>query len=189
MLLINLLKQRRSVRNFLDKPVEEEKIMTCLEAARLAPSASNSQPWSFLAVNDRMIRDKLCKDAFNGPYLVNSFCKKAPVILVVISEKSKFLTRIATVFRGTQFYLIDIGIAVEHFVLQAEELELGTCWIGWFNEKAVKKTLSIPESKKIDVLVAVGYRDTTKTFNEQKRETLEDITMFNNYDTRWTKEV
>ena len=87
-------------------------------------------------------------------------------------------------FRGTQFYLIDIGIAVEHFVLQAEELELGTCWIGWFNEKAVKKTLSIPESKKVDILVAVGYRDQLKLFNEYKREKLEDIIAFNSYRTR-----
>jgi nitroreductase len=182
--LINLLKQRRSVRNFLDKPIEREKIMMCLEAARLAPSASNSQPWNFLVVDDLGVRDRLCKGAFNGPYLINLFCKKAPVILVVISEQSKFLTRIAAVFRGTQFYLLDIGIAVEHFVLQAEELGLGTCWIGWFNEKAVKNTLSIPESKKVDVLVAVGYRDTSKPLNERKREKLEDIIAFNNYKTR-----
>ena len=179
--LIDLLKQRRSVRNFLDKPVEREKMMTCLKAARLAPSASNSQPWNFLVVDEPGLRDSLCKNAFNGPYIVNSFCKKAPVILVVISEQSKFLTRIAAVFRGTQFYLIDIGISVEHFVLQAEELGLGTCWIGWFNEQAVKKTLSIPESKKVDILVAVGYPDTTKPFNKQNREKLENIIAFNNY--------
>lgn len=179
--LIDLLKQRRSVRNFLDKPVEREKIMTCLEAARLAPSASNSQPWSFLVVDDPVLRDRLCKDALSGPYLINSFCKKAPVMLVVISEQSKFLTKIAAVFRGTQFYLIDIGIAAEHFVLQAEELGLGTCWIGWFNEKAVKKLLSIPENKKVDILLAVGYRDTSKSFSNQKREKLEDIIAFNNY--------
>lgn len=179
--LIDLIKQRRSVRDFLDKPVEREKLMTCLEAARLAPSASNSQPWSFLVVDDPVLRDRFCKDTFNGPYFINSFCKKAPVILVVISERSKFFTRIAAVFRGTQFYLLDIGIAVEHFVLQAEELGLGTCWIGWFNEKAVKKTLSIPQSKKVDVLIAVGYRDNSIPFNEHKREKLEDITAFNNY--------
>jgi nitroreductase len=181
MQLIDLFKQRRSVRNFLDKPVEREKIMTCLEAARLAPSASNSQPWSFLVIDDPVLRDSLCKNAFSGPYFVNSFCRKAPVMLVVISERSKFLTRIAAVFRGTQFYLIDIGISVEHFVLQAEELGLGTCWIGWFNESAVKNTLSIPESKRVDILVAVGYRDTSKPFNEPKREKLEDIIAFNSY--------
>jgi nitroreductase len=182
--LIDLFKQRRSVRDFLDKPVEREKIIACLEAARLAPSASNSQPWSFLIVNEPGLRDKLCKETFGGLYLFNDFCRKAPVILVVISEQSKFLTRIGALFRGTQFYLIDIGIAVEHFILQAEELGLGTCWIGWFNEKAVKKTLTIPESKKVDILVAVGYRDTTKPFNEYKREKLEDIVAFNRYKPR-----
>ena len=182
--LIDLIKQRRSSRNFLDKPVEREKIMICLEAARLAPSASNSQPWSFLVVDNPGLRDTLCKEAFDGLYFFNAFCRNAPVILVVISEQSKFLTRIGALFRGTQFYLIDIGIAVEHFILQAEELGLGTCWIGWFNEKAVKKTLTIPESKKIDILVAVGYRDTSKPFDEHKRENLDNIIAFNQYKTR-----
>ena len=182
--LIDLLKQRRSTRNFLDIPVEREKIMTCLEAARLAPSASNSQPWSFLVVDDPGLKVELCKKAFGGPYIINSFCKKAPVILVVISEQSKFLTRIAATFRGTFFYLIDIGIAVEHFVLQAEELGLGTCWIGWFNEKSVKKTLSIPDNKKVDILVAVGYRDSSKQLGEYKRENLDNIVAFNQYETR-----
>lgn len=181
---IDLLKQRRSVRDFLDKPVERHKLIACLEAARLAPSASNSQPWSFLVVDDPGLKDILCKEAFGGLYFFNAFCRKAPVILVVISEQSKFLTRIGALFRGTQFYLIDIGIAVEHFILQAEEMDLGTCWIGWFNEKAVKKTLTIPESKKIDILVAVGYRDTSKSYNEQKREKLDNIIAFNRYRSR-----
>ncbi len=181
MALIDLLKQRRSVRDFLDKPVERDKILMCLEAARLAPSASNSQPWNFLVVDDLLVIDRLCKEAFSGVYMVNAFCRKAPAVLVVISEQSKFLTRIAAMFRGTQFYLIDIGISVEHFILQAEELGLGTCWIGWFDEKAVKKNLSIPEDKKVDVLVAVGYRDTNKPLKEHKREKLEDIIAFNEY--------
>lgn len=126
MALLELLKQRKSVRKFLDRPVEREKIMMCLEAARVAPSACNSQPWRFIVVDDRELKNKLCDVAFSGIYSINSFCKTAPVIVVVISEKSKFLARIGGMFRGTKYYLIDIGIACEHFVLQAEELGLGT---------------------------------------------------------------
>jgi len=139
MILLDLLKHRKSVRKFLGRPVEREKIMMCLEAARLAPSACNSQPWRFIVVDDERLKNKLCGAAFSGIYSINSFCKMAPVIVVVISEK----------FRGTKYYLIDIGIAVEHFVLQAEDLGLGTCWIGWFNERAVKSILDVPQNKKI----------------------------------------
>lgn len=154
--------------------------MTCLEAARLAPSASNSQPWRFIVVDDKQLKDKLC-EAFSGIYTMNSFCKEAPVIIVVVSEKTKFLTRIGGMFRGTKYYLIDIGIATEHLVLQAEELGLGTCWIGWFNERAIKPILNIPRSKKVDILIAMGYYDKAKILSEHGREPLENIASFNSY--------
>ena len=106
MALLDLLKHRKSVRDFLDRPVEREKIMLCLEAARLAPSACNSQPWKFIVVDDRQLKNKLCLAAFSSVYSINSFCKKAPVIVVIVSEKSKFLARIGGMFRGTKYYLI-----------------------------------------------------------------------------------
>jgi nitroreductase len=181
MALIDLIKQRKSVRDFLDRPVEREKIMMCLEAARLAPSASNSQPWRFIVVDDMELKDKLCDVAFSGLYFINTFCKTAPVIVVVISEKSKFLARIGGMFRGTKYYLIDIGIAGEHFVLEAEDLGLGTCWIGWFNERAVKSVLNIPQNKKIDILMALGYYDRDKLGPEHGREPMDKIASFNSY--------
>ncbi len=181
MTLLDLIKHRKSVRNFLDKLVEREKIMLCLEAARLAPSASNSQPWRFIVVDDKALKDKLCDAAFGGLYFINAFCKTAPVMVVIISEKSNFLTRIGGMLRGVKYYLIDIGIAGEHFVLQAEELGLGTCWIGWFNERAVKSVLSIPQNKKIDILIAVGYYDREKLGPEHGREPMAKIASFNSY--------
>jgi nitroreductase len=78
------------------------------------------------------VKQNLCDVAFSGVYAINSFCKKASVIVVIVSEKSNFLARIGGMFRGTQYYLIDIGIAGEHLVLQAEGLGLGTCWRGIF---------------------------------------------------------
>ena len=181
MALLDLLKQRKSVRDFLDRPVEREKIMMCLEAARLAPSACNSQPWRFIVVDDKQLKNKLCRAAFSGIYLINSFCKRAPVIVVVISEKSRFLARIGGMFRGTKYYLIDIGVACEHFVLQAEDLGLGTCWIGWFNEGAVKSILNVPQHKKIDILIALGYYDREKLGPEHGREPMDKIASFNSY--------
>jgi len=105
----------------------------------------------------------------------------APVIVVVVSEKGKFMARIGGMFRGTKYYLIDIGIAIEHFVLQAEDLGLGTCWIGWFNERAVKSILNIPQQKKIDVLIALGYYDREKLGPEHDREPMDKIASFNSY--------
>lgn len=181
MKLLDIIKQRRSVRRFLDKQVEREKIMLCLEAARLAPSACNSQPWKFIIVDDKETKDRLCRAAFNGVYSTTSFAKKAPLIVAVVSEKAKFSERIGGLIRDTRFYLIDIGIATEHFILQAEELGLGTCWIGWFDEKAVKPILKIPKDRKVDILLAVGYYDKDKPRQPQKRDSLEEIANFNSY--------
>ena len=181
MALLDLIKQRKSVRDFLDTPVEREKIMMCLEAARLAPSESNSQPWRFIVVDDGELKNRLCDAAFGGLYFINTFCKTAPVIVVVISEKSKFLARIGGMFRGIKFYLIDIGITCEHFVLEAEELGLGTCWIGWFNERGVKSVLNVPQNKKIDILIALGYYDRAKLGPEHGREPMDKIASFNSY--------
>ncbi len=181
MALLDLLKARKSVRGFLDRPVEREKIMMCLEAARLAPSACNSQPWKFIVVDDKQLKNKLCKAAFGGIYSINSFCKTAPVIVAVVSEKSKFLARIGGMFRGTEYCLLDIGAAIEHFVLQAEDLGLGTCWIGWFNEAAVKSTLNIPQRKKIDMLIALGYYAKEKVRSKHGREPIDKIASFNSY--------
>ena len=181
MALLDLLKHRKSVRDFLNRPVEREKIIMCLEAARLAPSACNSQPWKFIVVDDGELKNRLCHSAFSGMYSMNSFCRTAPVIVAVISEKSKFLARIGGMFRGTKYYLIDIGVACEHFILQAEDLGLGTCWIGWFNERAVKSILNIPQYKKIDILIAFGYYDREKLGPEHNRESIDKITSFNSY--------
>ena len=181
MALLDLLKHRKSIRDFLDRPVERKKIMMCLEAARLAPSACNSQPWKFIVVDDRQLKDKLGDAAFRGIYSMNSFCKMAPVMVAVVSERSKFLASIGGMFRGTKYYLIDIGVAIEHFVLQAEDLGLGTCWIGWFNERAVKSVLEIPQRKKIDILIALGYYDREKTRSEHSREPIDKIASFNSY--------
>lgn len=181
MALLDLLKQRQSIRGYLDKAVARDKIMLCLEAARVAPSACNSQPWKFIVVDDPELKNKLSKAAFGGVYSINTFGKTAPIIIAVVSERGKFFARIGGMFRGTKYYLIDIGIACEHFVLQAEELGLGTCWIGWFNEKAVKSILNVPNDRKVDILITLGYYDQEKRRSKHNREPMEKIAAFNSY--------
>lgn len=174
-----LAKKRTSVRKYIERPVDKDLIETCLEAARLAPSACNSQPWKFIVVDDRVLKDRLCDEAFSGIYSMNKFAKTAPVIIAAVSRKGTFMARIGGQFRGTQYCLIDIGIACEHLALQATELGIGSCMLGWFNEKAVKKLLNIPKDEKIDLLVSMGhYEDTGR---EKTRNPLEDIVSYNRY--------
>jgi nitroreductase len=179
--LADLIKKRRSTRRFSDRAVEKDKIMMCLEAARLAPSACNSQPWKFIVVDDAQLKDRLSQAAFGGVYSISSFARKAPVMVAIVSEKDRFIARVGALLRGTRYYLIDIGIAGEHFVLQAEELGLGSCWIGWFNEKGAKSVLNVPKDKKIDVLLAVGYPDKKSQGSRHNREPMAKIASFNSY--------
>lgn len=174
---MKLVNDRFSARDYLDKPVEREKINLCLEAARLAPSACNSQPWRFIIIDESEFKNKICDCIFSGAYHMNQFVKKAPVLVVVVSEKGNFLTKVGNFLRDTRYYLIDIGIAVEHFALQATELGLGTCWIGWFNEKELKKTLSIPKGVRIDVVLSLGYP--AQSPPPKNRKTMEQMAVYN----------
>lgn len=172
---LELVSKRFSLRKYSSKKVDRELIEKCLEAARLAPSACNSQPWYFIVVDVEESKNKLADIAFSGVYSSNSFAKKAPVLVVVINEKSNYVAKVGGFLRGTQYSLIDIGIAVEHFVLQAQELGIGTCWLGWFNEKGVKKFLGIPKSKKVEAIISMGYPPEGTTPREKKRKSLDEI--------------
>jgi nitroreductase len=173
-----LIAQRRSIRRYLDKPVEREKILECLEAARLAPSADNVQPWRFLVIDDPDLKEKFSKEVFSGIYSHTKFAAKAPVLILILARLDIITNRIGKQIQDVNFYLIDIGIAGEHFVLQAEELGLGTCWIAWFNSRKARKMLQIPKKYKIISLLSMGYYE-KRTAREKKRKKLEDISWFN----------
>jgi nitroreductase len=139
-----MVRNRRSIRRYLDKPVDREMILTCIEAARLAPSADNVQPWRFLIIDDPELKAQYAKEVFSGIYSISSFAAKASVLILILGRLDIIANRIGKQIQNIQFYLLDIGIAGEHVVLQAEELGLGTCWIGWFNVRKARKFLKIP---------------------------------------------
>jgi len=151
----------------------------CLEAARLAPSACNSQPWSYIVVNDERTKNEIVKKALSGIYKINAFVREAPVLIVVITENSTYIARMGGQLRHVKYSLIDIGIACEHLILQAVELGLGTCWLGWFDEKAVKKVLGLPKSKRIDVMISLGFPELAEE-KEKKRKPLKKIRRYFN---------
>lgn len=179
--IMDVIKARRSIRKYQELPVEREKIMECLEAARLAPSACNAQPWKYIVVDDKNLKDRLAKEAFSGIYRVSRFAAKAPVLLAVVSDPD-WLPKAGGAIRKTDFHLIDIGISGEHLVLKATELELGTCWIGWFDEPKAKRALKIASPKKIEVMLALGYPDENSSFNHHERKPLEQMSCFNGWE-------
>ena len=139
---LELVKTRQSVRGYSDKPIERKKLDYCLEAARLSPSACNSQPWKFIVIDDPSLRPKIAKETFGKIMSFNHFSISAPVLVAIVREKQTAFAKFGAIVKNKDFRAIDIGIAAEHFVLQAEELGLGTCWLGWFNEGAVKSILN-----------------------------------------------
>lgn len=178
MSFLDLARKRRSVRKYSSKKVPREIIERCLEAARLAPSACNAQPWSFIVVDDEALKDKVAEAAFSAPYTLNNFAKNAPVLIVAVTERTRYITRVAGYFRGIHFALVDVSIACEHLVLQAEEEGLGTCWLGWFNEKKVKEALGIPKRKKVDIIISMGYPEEGEP-RERIRRPLEKMRRYN----------
>ncbi|WP_458401362.1 nitroreductase family protein [Candidatus Avelusimicrobium sp.] len=155
--LEQVILNRRSVRKYLEKPVEKEKIEACLQAALLAPSACNSQPWHYIVIDDPKVKEAFCKEVFTGVYAMSKWAEKAPVLVAVVSDRGNFTSRIGNFFRRTEFYLVDQGISGEHFVLRAHDLGLGTCWIGWLNSDKAEKFFKLPKGKKIEHLISVGY--------------------------------
>jgi nitroreductase len=175
---IDLVRSRRSIRRFLPDPVPREKILACLEAARLAPSAENAQPCRYLVVDDAKLIERVSKAAFSGIYSMTRFAAQAPVIVVVLARLGLKTHRLGSMIQGTSFHLIDAGIAVEHFVLQAEELGLATCWVGWFSSGGLRKALDIPGAFRIVSILPVGYA-ASRPPGETVRKPLSEIAWFN----------
>ena len=152
---LELVQTRQSDRRYLKKPVEKDKIDRCLIAAQLAPSACNSQPWKFIVIDDPHIKDKIVEETSEPIVPINKFTKQAPVLVVVVMEKPNLTSKLGEMIRDKKFTLIDIGIATEHFCLQATQEGLGTCILGWFNEKKVKQILGIPKPLRAVLIITL----------------------------------
>ncbi len=178
---LELIQKRQSDRKYVDKEVGKEKMERCLEAARLAPSASNSQPWTFIVVNEPELKDKVARKTFGPAKTFNKFVPQAPVIVALVLEKPKIITELGGRVKKKEWPLIDIGIAAEHFCLQAAEEGLGTCMLGWFDEQSIKKLLNIPESNTIPLLITLGYRPDDYKMRKKARKKFEKVVKWNSY--------
>jgi len=176
--LQRILAGRRSIRRYLPTPVEPEKVRACLEAARIAPSAHNSQPWRFIVIDDPALKDLVAARAFSGLYQRSRFAAAAPVLLVLLARRAFVAHSLGGRFQRVPYHFVDLGIAGEHIVLQAQELGLSTCWMGWFNRGRLRRTLKIPGRFKIVALMPLGYAE-KRPKREPPRKAYEEIVSFN----------
>jgi nitroreductase len=141
--LETLIRARVSLRRYAEKAVPDDVILSVVDAARRAPSASNGQPWRFIAVTDRPAREALARACFTGLFSATRFAAKAPLIVALCAERAAFSSA-AHAVKDRKMYQLDCGIAGEHLVLRAAELGLGTCWIAWFPRRRAHRVLGAP---------------------------------------------
>ena len=206
---LELASRRQSTRKYdTTRLVETEKIERIIEAARLAPSACNAQPWHFVVVNDAELMDETL-DAIEHPtadeaqpvHLVivdelelknkvadaasarllgmNHFTKQAPIHTLLVEEKVNLSSGIGGVIKDKHFAYVDIGIAASHICLAAEAEGLGSCILGWFNESKIKKLLNIPDSKRVILDILIGYP--AQELRSKKRKSTNEIVSYNTY--------
>jgi nitroreductase len=180
MTLDEIIATRYSCRSYdKDRPVSREDILSIVESARLAPSACNSQTWRFVAVTDREKIDAIHSEGMRVG-VGNSFLREATALVVGCSKLDFIANTIGRTISGIDYYQVDIGIAMEHMALKATELGLASCWIGWFNEKSLRRLLDIPKSVKITALLSLGY-PAAQVSAEKKRKPIGEILMWDKW--------
>ena len=172
-----LIMKRQSDRKYAPKPVAKEDILKCLEAARMSPSACNAQPWKFVVVDERAKLMAVSEAAIGLG--MNKFTVQAPVLVAVVQEKMNLEAKAGALLKNKDYSMMDLGMAVEHFCLQAADLGLGTCIMGWFDEKKVKKILGVPRSRRVQLIIALGHPDGPS--RPKVRKPLEEIASWNEY--------
>lgn len=169
--VLDIIRKRKSVRKYKSDPVPEDVLARVLEAARLAPSAKNIQPWKFIVVLDRATKRKLAKASFE-----QNFMSDAAVVVAACGFPEKAYPRQG---RYMNSWPIDVAIAFEHLILQATEEGLGTCWIGSFDETEVKAVLGVPEEARVLALTPLGWPDESP--RDRGRKPLEEILSYERF--------
>lgn len=179
--MIKEIEMRRSIRRYKNQPVEEEKILQLLESARIAPSGSNTQPWHFIIVKSEEIKQKISKVSHDQKWM-----NTAPVHIVCVADiRSRIKEDVDISLNENsqepelKLIIRDASIAIEHIVLEAENLGLGTCWVAWFIQEEIRPILNIPEDKYVVGIIPVGYADEMPKARPRKK--LEEIIHYENW--------
>ncbi len=176
--MIEAIKQRRSIRKYTDQPVEKELLLEIIDAGRLAPSDSNTQPWNFIVVQSDEMRKKLAHVSHQQEWMMS-----APVFIVCVAdirvtttEEGPLHVNEDTPGIGPKQIILDTAIAGENIVLAAQSLGLGTCWVSWFIQDEIRPVLGIPSDKYVVSVITLGYPDQEP--KQRPRRTLEEVVRY-----------
>ncbi|SNT26343.1 Nitroreductase [Anaerovirgula multivorans] len=179
--MMNQINMRRSVRKYVDKPIEEEKITELMESARLAPSGHNTQPWHFIIVKSQGTKEKLAELSHNQKWML-----AAPIFIVCVADIRSRIKEDVELFLGENSphqelkqIIRDTSIAIEHIVLEAESLGLSTCWVAWFTQEDIRPVLNIPSDKYVVAILTLGYGK--KSPQARPRKKLDEIVHYENW--------
>lgn len=172
--VLDIIQERGSIRKYKTTPIASNDLQTILEAARLAQSAANRQPWQFIVVTDKAILEKLVHAAHWPDRPPQSSVSTAPATIICLANPE--MSRKVGPFDG---YLVDLSIAIENMALTAWELGIGSCWIGAFQEEKVKMLLHIPENLRVVSLFTLGYADEQP--RRKNRKDLDEIIHYQQY--------
>jgi len=157
MTFFELMLKRESCRDFADRPVEPEKLKACMEAALVAPSACNSQPWRYILVTEPELVSALAKCFQDPPLPINTFTSGAKAFAIVCEGRASLIARAGGKVKDQKYALMDLGMSVMQMCLSASDQGLGTCILGWMHEDRVKKLLGVPADVRVRLGIAVGY--------------------------------
>jgi nitroreductase len=171
--LFNAIQKRRSIRKYLEKPVEFEKVSLMLEAASLAPCAGNLQHWKYVIITEKKQIKRLSEVSYDQFWIGT-----APLIIAVCSNCEKQETHYGK--RGKELFSIQsVAASIENMLLMATALDLGTCWVGAFDDQRVRDILEVPTNINVHALITVGYADEKP--GKRNLNPLESCVSFNKY--------
>ncbi len=177
---LEFVSSRQSDRAFdPNRPVEKEKLERILEAARLAPSACNAQPWHMIVVDNPELKNKVADATSERILGMNHFTKQAPVHILLVEEKVNLTSGIGGWVKQKDYAQMDLGVVAAHIVLAAHAEGLGSCIVGWFNEPKMRELLSIPDSKRVWLDIIIGY--SVQPVRAKKRKAFNEIVSYNKY--------
>lgn len=176
--MMKQIEDRRSIRKYLNKKVEEEKLLQLLESARLAPSGSNTQPWTFIIIESEDTKEKLSIADHHQEWMTT-----APLFIVCVADircRIPMDTKVSLDESSSEPELKqiirDTAIAMVHILLEAEHLGLATCWTAWFDQDAVRPILNIPDDKYVCGIITLGYGDEAP--KQRPRKTMQEIVKY-----------
>jgi len=172
------IENRRSVRKYQDRKVEKEKLEQILKSARLAPSGSNTQPWTFIVVESEDTKGELCAADNNQLWMMTAplFIACVADIRCRISEDKAVIVNEYSPEPELKQIIRDTAIAIEHILLEAEHLGLATCWTAWFEQDDIRPVLNIPEDKYVCGVITLGYGNESP--KQRPRKTMEEIVRY-----------